>query len=196
MKQSESEVGARIRDLRLRHGLSLRSLASLCGISANAISLIERGENSPTVSSLQQLALALDVPITDFFEDETTRTAVFIKHGEGIRYSNDSVELENLGVGIQNQQLEPFRLTIAPGSESCDEPVNHPGQEFVYCLDGEIEYHVSSQRYLLKAGDSLLFQANQQHCWRNPESEPTTVLLIFQTANDQHLAQLSHLEAV
>lgn len=188
-------VGPQIRKLRTQKGLSLRALAEQCGISANAISLIERGDNSPTVSTLHQLARALEVPITDFFEQELTRTIVFVKKDQGIRYHNETVELENLGVGLLNQQLEPFRLKIEAGSSSCDDRIAHPGQEFVFCLEGKLEYYVNNEKYILEAGDSLLFQASQQHCWRNPERDPATILLIFQAAIDQHLARISHLEA-
>ena len=69
-QKTESIVGQQIRKLRKQRGLSLRALADLCGISANAISLIERRENSPNVSSLHRMAIALNVPITDFFYHE------------------------------------------------------------------------------------------------------------------------------
>ena len=71
-------VGQQIRALREQQGLSLRALAERCGLSMNAISLIERGENSPTVSSLHLLALALNVPITAFFEAKQEQTVVFV----------------------------------------------------------------------------------------------------------------------
>ena len=70
IEQAEPNVGQRIRMLRDQRKLSLRALADRCGLSINAISLIERGENSPTVSSLHVLATALGVPITDFFEEK------------------------------------------------------------------------------------------------------------------------------
>lgn len=194
MEITEPNVGPRIRTIRMEKGLSLRALAALCGMSANAISLIERCENSPTVSSLHQLALALDVPITDFFVPEEEETAVFIKHDKGMRYRNDGVELESLGVGLQNQQLEPFRLRLESGSGFDGERISHPGQEFVYCLTGEVEYFVGDRHFHLEAGDSLLFQANQPHCWCNDAASPATILLIFQSAKDHHLARQSHLD--
>ncbi|MBN1452268.1 MAG: helix-turn-helix transcriptional regulator, partial [Anaerolineales bacterium] len=55
-EQLESRVGMRIRALRNQQGLSLRALSSQCGLSINAISQIERGESSPTLSSLHVLA--------------------------------------------------------------------------------------------------------------------------------------------
>ncbi len=74
----ESDVGSRIRKIRTERGLPLRALADKCSLSVNAISLIERGENSPTVSSLHKLALALDVLITDFFIKEIGLSVVHI----------------------------------------------------------------------------------------------------------------------
>jgi transcriptional regulator with XRE-family HTH domain len=191
---TEPNVGRQIRRLRLQRGYSLRGLANRCGISANAISLIERGENSPTVSSLHQLALALNVPITEFFRDEAEAVAAFVLKGQGVRFRNRGLELENLGSGIPNQQLEPFRLTIDPGAETVDDPVSHPGQEFVHCLEGEVEYFVGGEFYWLTAGDSLLLEATQPHGWCNNTPDPAILLIVFQSAQGQHLARQRHMD--
>lgn len=194
-QKTESIVGQQIRNLRMQRGLSLRALAELCGLSANAISLIERNENSPNVSSLHQMAIALNVPITDFFYQENEPTTLYVKRDRGVRYRNNGVELESLGIGLPNQQLEPFRLTIEPGSESANEPISHPGHEFVYCLEGEIDYYVDEQHYHLDVGDSLLLEASNPHSWHNASNEPTIILLIFQATLSHHLARQSHLDA-
>ena len=76
---SKPNVGQQIRAIREKQEFSLRALAERCGLSVNAVSLIERGENSPTVSSLHLLATALDVPITDFFREEHEQTIVFVE---------------------------------------------------------------------------------------------------------------------
>ena len=192
--KAELIVGQQIRKWRMQRGLSIRALAEICGISANAISLIERNENSPTVSSLHQLAIALDVPITDFFYQEKEPTTLFVKNNRGVRYRNNGVELESLGIGLPNQQLEPFRLIIEPGSGTANEPISHPGHEFVYCLTGEIDYFVDEQKYRLEMGDSLLLEASNPHCWQNVSNEPAIILLIFQATLSQHLARQSHLD--
>jgi transcriptional regulator with XRE-family HTH domain len=194
-QKTESIVGQQILKLRKQRGLSLRALADLCGISANAISLIERNENSPNVSSLHQLAAALDVPITDFFYEEKEPTTLFVKNDQGVRYRNNGVELESLGIGLPNQQLEPFRLIVGPGSGSANEPISHPGHEFVYCLKGEIDYYVNEQKYHLEVGDSLLLEASNPHCWKNVSNSPAIILLIFQATLSHHLARQSHLDA-
>ena len=191
---NEPEVGARIKKLRMEKGLALRSLAKQCDLSANAISLIERGENSPTVSSLHKLSLALDVPITDFFVSKDALSAVYVKKGQGMKYENSGLALVSLGIGLQNQQLEPFLLNLEPGSGMTDDTIIHSGQEFVYCLTGEIEYYVEDQAYRLTPGDSLLLEATRPHSWRNSTQKPAAILLIFQATSESHLARQRHLE--
>ena len=99
-KKNTNQVGMRLRSLREAQGLSLRALAERCGLSTNAISLIERNENSPTVSTLQRLAIALNVPITDFFQEETKQTVVCIKRATGLRTQSTGVMMESLGIGL------------------------------------------------------------------------------------------------
>jgi transcriptional regulator with XRE-family HTH domain len=194
IEQIEPEVGTRIKEIRMAKGLALRSLAKQCDLSANAISLIERGENSPTVSSLHKLSLALDVPITDFFVRKESLSAVHVKKGEGMKYENGGLVLESLGIGLSNQQLEPFMLSIEPRSGTVDDPIIHLGQEFVYCLAGEIEYYVEDLVFRLTSGDSLLLEATRPHSWRNRTQKPATILLIFQATSESHLARQRHLE--
>jgi transcriptional regulator with XRE-family HTH domain len=193
-QRSDPNIGQQILKLRKQRGLSLRALAKLCGMSANAISLIERNENSPNVSSLHQMAIALDVPITDFFYDENQTTTLFVKSDQGVRYRNNTVELESLGMGLPNQQIEPFRITIEPGSGTGEELITHPGHEFVYCLKGNLDYYVDQETYHLEPGDSLLLEAINPHCWSNNSKHPATILIIFQVTVSQHLAHQSHLE--
>lgn len=190
---SEPNVGQRIRAIRERQGLSLRALAEQCGLSLNAISLIERGENSPTVSSLHLLATALSVPITYFFEDENEQTAVFIPPENRLRSEASGITLESLGFGLRNQQIEPFLLTIAPGAGNLDQPVTHSGEEFVYCLAGEVTYSVDSQIYRLTPGCSLLFQANQFHCFHNTSQATAHLIIIFYADEGSHLARRLHM---
>lgn len=193
-QQTVPNVGLRIRALREQRRLSLRALAERCNLSVNAISLIERGENSPTVSSLHLLATALGVSITDFFQDDHELNTVLVRHDRRLTYERHGVAMESLGFGLRNQQLEPFLITVEPDAGN-DEPVTHPGQEFVYCLEGEVEYHVAGERYQLKAGDSLLLEAARPHYFCNPTQTPATILVVFQAAESGHLARQRHLEA-
>jgi len=84
-QSSEPNVGRRLRDLRQRRGLTQRALAQACDLSANAIGLIERGETSPSVSTLHRLALALEVPIAELFVEPGEQTVVLTKGSQRSR---------------------------------------------------------------------------------------------------------------
>lgn len=190
----EPSVGRRVRRLREQQGLSLRALVERCGLSINTISLIERGENSPTVSTLHRLATALNVPITDFFQEEARQKVVLIKHDTGLRTQSSGVVMESLGIGLFNQQLEPFRMIIQPGAGNVSDPIAHAGEEFVHCLEGEVEYWIGEQVFRLEKGDSLLFDATQQHAYHNPLQTPAMILLVFQASKDRHTLQRLHIK--
>lgn len=190
----EQNVGLRIRSFRERQGLSLRAVADRCGLSINAISQIERGENSPTVSSLHRLAMALNVSITDFFNAETAQTIVFVKQGQGLSTNSGNVLMESLGIGLRNQQIEPFRMVIQPGCGNLDDPVSHSGEEFVHCMHGAIDYLVGDDTYHLQQGDSLLFEATHLHAYHNTTSEPATILLVFLATHDRQFVRQLHLQ--
>ncbi len=195
MDEPKPEVGLRLRMLRERQGLSLRALAQACGLSINAIGQIERGEHSPTVSSLHQLATALNVPITAFFEDPSEQTTVFVRRDRRLRSDADGITMESLGVGLRHQQLEPFLVRVDPGAGTTTQLITHEGEEFAYCLAGSIEYRVGNDIYHLEEGDSLLFEAIQPHGFHNAAESQATLILVFQVAEGSQLAGYRHIDS-
>ncbi|RMG92765.1 MAG: cupin domain-containing protein [Chloroflexi bacterium] len=178
-------LGAKLRALRQERELSQRELAKLAGISANAISLIERDEISPSVATLQRLAAALQVKISYFFEsDDAEDNVIYVKADTRPALSSRGVSIAGIGRRLAGQQIEPFFITLTPGAESGHQPVAHSGHEFVCCLDGTIEYNIDGNVILLEKGDFLLFEATLPHRWRNPANEPAEFLLILQTPGE------------
>jgi len=194
MDQEQTNVGGRIRELRNDKGLSLRAMAKRGGLSVNAISRIERGESSPTVSSLLRLAAVLGVHVADFFTTGPESSTILVRRGERLWSRGVGLLMESLGVGLPGQILEPFLMTIEAGSEEVQEPYVHPGEEFVYCIEGEVEYQVEDDWHRLEAGDSLLFLAKQPHRYRNISSDKAIVLLVLaSTFLDAGLSRQQHL---
>lgn len=188
------KVGQRIRELRTSKGLSLRALAELSNLSTNAISLIERGENSPTVSSLHSLATALAVPITAFFEHQGDGPVIHLKNNKRPVSETAGVRMESLGNGLPNQQLEPFLMTIGPEGSSTSSQITHSGEELVYVLQGSLICRINETEYGLEKGDSLLFLASQPHIYRNRTKKPAQILIIFQPMVGQLMAHQHYLE--
>jgi transcriptional regulator with XRE-family HTH domain len=174
------DVGSRLRDLREAHNISMRALAVKSGLSANALSMIERGKTSPSVSTLYKLADALGVSITAFFGSQTDKKqVVFLKSDARTRMSFTRGVFETLGGEQFAGHVEPFILTLESGAVSGSHSITHTGHEFVFCLRGQLEYQVEKNLYLLEAGDSLLFAAQLKHNWRNSGDYVTTALIII-----------------
>ena len=174
------DVGSRLRDLRETQNISMRALATKSGLSANALSMIERGKTSPSVSTLYKLSDALGVSITAFFGSQTDKQpVVFLKSDTRTRISFIRGVFEALGGEQFAGRVEPFMLTLESGAASGPHSMTHTGHEFVFCLRGQLEYQVEKNLYLLEAGDSLLFAAQLKHKWRNTGGHVTNALIII-----------------
>lgn len=182
----EVDVGRRLRVLRTEHRLSLRLLAELSGLNVNTLSLIENGRTSPSVSTLQQVARALQLPISAFFETEDAAQAVvFQKAGQRPRAAFAHGTAEDLGAGMTLRGGQPLIITLRPGTDSGAASIVHTGYEFVYCLEGQLAYTIEGRCYQLEPGDSLIFEAHLPHYWGNPGQTITRSLLIL-CPNDEN----------
>ena len=174
------DVATSLRELREARGISMRTLATKSGLSANALSMIERGKTSPSVSTLYKLADALGVSITAFFGAETEKKqVVLIKADERTRMSFTRGVFEALGGEQFSGRVEPFMLTLESGASSGPHNIVHSGHEFVFCLRGRLEYYVEKQIIELSTGDSLLFASKMQHRWKNSSKNVVNALIII-----------------
>lgn len=161
-------VGAQVRALRQALGMTIADLATSASLSTGMLSKIENGQTSPSLSTLQALAAALNMPLGSFFETfDEKREATFVKSGEGLtierRGSAKGHKYQLLGHGVRSaMQVEPFLITLDESSDAY--PIfRHEGVEFLYMLKGEITYAHGDSTYLLKPGDSLFFDSGATH---------------------------------
>jgi transcriptional regulator with XRE-family HTH domain len=184
----EINVGGSLRRLREERNLTLRTLAEKSCLAINTLSLIENGKSSPSVSTLQQLAVALEVPITAFFETETEKKNIaYVKFNHRPRAMFEHGMLEDLGAGSGIQAVEPFVVTLEPNAGSGAQDIVHTGYEFIYCLEGRIAYTIEGLTYLLEVGDSLLFEACLPHHWQNLSTQKSrSILVLYPTDDHDH----------
>ncbi len=187
------DVGSRLRQLREERNMSMRSLATASGLSANALSMIERGKTSPSVSTLYKLADALGVPVTTFFGTQPSKQQVIFTHAEERpRVPFARGVWEGLGGEQFAGRVEPFMLTLESGVSSGPSSMAHSGHEFVFCLRGQLEYLVERGIYLLGPGDSLLFAAHLNHRWRNPGNTVTNALIVLSGFLEEEQPHVMH----
>jgi transcriptional regulator with XRE-family HTH domain len=164
----EVSIGRRVRLLRQRLQLTATELAAQAELSPGMLSKIENGGTSPSLSTLQSLASALNVPMTSFFADfEERRDCSYVRAGQGVlierRGSKAGHRYELLGHSLSGEiVVEPYLITL---SEDADPYVlfQHDGVEFIYMLTGKVIYRHADKLYPMSPGDALFFDAGAPH---------------------------------
>jgi transcriptional regulator with XRE-family HTH domain len=164
----EVAIGSQIRSFRKKMDLTIAELANLANLSIGMLSKIENGNASPSLSTLQSLSDALNIPVTAFFRKyEERRDASFVKAGQGLvierRGTRAGHAYQLLGHSVgKSISVEPYLITLTVESEVF--PLfQHTGMEFIYMLEGKLLYLHGNKSYMLEPGDSLFFDADTTH---------------------------------
>ncbi len=161
-------IANHVRTRRLEIGLSVGQLAERTGISKGMLSKIENAQTSPSLSTLERLAGALDMPVTSLFRGlAEERDAVFVKAGSGpeiVRKGTRSGHTYELLGTLRGpyKRVEPLLVSLDEQSEVF--PLfQHAGIEILYMLSGVLEYGYGRQRYKMERGDTLQFEGDIPH---------------------------------
>ena len=167
-RRVEDHVGEAVRRLRAREGLTLAGLAERSGVSSAMISKIERGQVSASLSSLDQLAAALSVPIANLFAASVERREIsFVRAGEGMAvqrfgttYGHDYRLVGK--VVSQDGAVTAYEITIAGKAEG--QPLfQNAGIELIHVLTGGMRYRIGDEIFELGPGDTITFEAEAPH---------------------------------
>jgi transcriptional regulator with XRE-family HTH domain len=164
----EASIGAEVRRLRKSLDLTVAELGIAAGISAGMLSKIENGAISPSLSTLEALAKALNVPISRLFaETEERRDCSFVKAGNGVRIERRGTKAGHLydllGHSLAGEiAVEPYLITLSKNAAPYTN-FRHSGVEFIYMLSGRVRYLHSDRSYLMEPGDALFFDAAARH---------------------------------
>ncbi|MCP5037699.1 MAG: helix-turn-helix domain-containing protein [Rhodobacteraceae bacterium] len=161
-------IGRQIRKLRQAKNLTVTDLSKASSVSVAMISKIENGQTSPSLSTLQRIAIGLGVTITSLFSQyEEHRSVSHVRSGEGVEIERRGTRAGHhyrlLGHGVRGEvDMEPYLVTLTSKSDTFPW-FQHGGVEFLYILEGEMDYRHGDQLYNLKPGDSLFFDPQSIH---------------------------------
>jgi transcriptional regulator with XRE-family HTH domain len=169
-------IAAWIRTYRLRRNLTLTQLSELSGVSIGHLSRLENGSRTPTVRLLLQLARALGVSVGALVGETPHQNAVYVSRLVDRRtIETGDTSLQSLSDPAL-RWLQAVELSLVPGRVG--EPASHPGEEWIYVLDGAIEVDVNGSSASLATGDALHFRADVPHALHNPHDDGATVLVV------------------
>ncbi len=174
-----ADVGKRIKSIRKRKGLTLHDLSERSGMSATAISAIERNVSSPTVNTLSSIGKALGESLSSLLgESEIAYVVTRADARERPATRASGIDLQSLAAGVPGQRFIPTIGFLAPGATSGNDLVNRHGDDFLFVIKGELEVDLNEDVIRLGAGDSLYFRENTPYRWRNASAGETHIVIV------------------
>jgi transcriptional regulator with XRE-family HTH domain len=167
----EMKLGEKVRGLRQEQRLTLQALADITGLSKPLLSQIENDQVTPPIATLLKIAKGLKVGIHYFFEEAGDRQKFVLTRGEQSagsqrRPGKDSVQgylYKPLAPGMRQKKVEPFLVEFEQRAWDSSLFYSHEGVEFLYLLDGELEFHYAEQVMRLLPGDSIYYESSEPH---------------------------------
>ena len=170
------DIGKRIRQLRVRNGLTQQELASRCELTKGFVSQLENNLTTPSLPALMDLVEALGSDMSSFFSEEQEQQAVF---GKDDFFEDDRENCSILWVvpNAQKNAMEPILITIRP-HQATRTMLPHEGEEFGYVLSGSIVLENGGRKHRVRKGETFYIRGDQEHCLRNTGASPARVLWI------------------
>ncbi len=180
----EKRIGERIRRLRLKRSMGLVELGRHTGLSASFLSQLETGRVVPTLRNLARIAIVFGRDLAYFFEPEPHPLFRVHRRSERVRLPQSGVDdptyyFESLAYMVPDRQLDPYFAEFVPVKKGVEvRPHVHPGYEFLYLLQGDLEIRHAERSHTLEAGDSVYFDAATPHSYRCAANAPAVALIV------------------
>lgn len=165
-------IGMKIRRLRQERRMTLQNLAEITGLSKPLLSQVENEQVIPPLGTLLRISKALKVGLHTFFQEEdSAEKCVLVRAGEHSRTdwrtsrhkSGSPYTYHSLAYGKKHRNLEPFVIEFEVRPWQTDLLVSHEGEEFIFLLEGQLEFHYGGKIMTLEIGDSVYYDSREPH---------------------------------
>lgn len=174
MIEPQQKIAQAIKEHRVARGWSLDKTAGITGVSKAMLGQIERGESSPTVSTLWKIATGFKVPLTALLETPPPAEGVLARRDASelrVRAANEGMSRAVLFPYEARYGFELYELTLSPGYESLSDPHEAGVVEHVTVIEGEMELLIDGEWQKVRKGQSVRFPADRPHGYRNRTPE-------------------------
>jgi transcriptional regulator with XRE-family HTH domain len=179
-------IGQKLRALRLRRSMGLTQLGQRTGLSPALLSKIENGKLVPTIPTLLRIATVFGVTLDHFFQNEHRRHIISVTRKEEREKApekqlspGEGYDLERLDLGPGDRKFQPYLANFLPAAPFNPHPHMHQGVEFLHILSGKLELSIGSNATVLEPGDSVYFDSNLRHAYRNLDETTCTALMVL-----------------
>jgi transcriptional regulator with XRE-family HTH domain len=177
MTSTHIDIGKRLRQCRMRLGLSQRALAKKAGVTNGLISQIEQNSISPSIASLKKILDVLTLSLADFFGTEDRGTSDwFYERKQLPDLGSGDVAIYLVGAAIRHRAMSILHEVYPPGADTGPQMLSHAGEEGGVITKGRIEITVGTQVKILGPGDAYYFESRLPHRFRNIGTTPCEIV--------------------
>lgn len=174
-QEQDSRFGNAVRTRRTQLGVTLDQLAGTSGVSAAALSRVERGLLSPSLRNAIAIARGLGCDLSELVEPET---AEIIRAGENLRFFDQATGIERLALARPSPDVELLSYTVPPGATSSRFAAHKPGtREIFHVFAGQLEVCTAQETVILNAGDTATLRVDMEHWFTSTGKEPARLFL-------------------
>jgi transcriptional regulator with XRE-family HTH domain len=179
-------IGRKLKELRLASRLILQDLSNRTGLSKSLISQIESETVSPPIATMIKLSKALGVNISYFFQQEASENPVVLVRKDESKvvdsryFGRDKTGYyyESLAYKKSTKSMEPFLVEFRRKRLDKSSFLSHEGEEFVYLVEGLLEFRTEEEVYTLNPGDSLYFDSSTPHAYRSLDASNAKAIVV------------------
>ena len=176
------DLGMRLKELRIKRGLSQTELAKLIGVTPSTISQVESNLIYPSLPALFKIAEILSIDVSSFFHESNnvSNPVVFTDSNTSeLKFTDlpaDSIEAKLLTPLDFNPKAEPYLIEIQPKKSLPSHFFIHKGEEVGYLLSGKLQLKMENAVYNVQAGNVVYLTSELPTQWVNPGSSPARLL--------------------
>lgn len=175
------KIGFKIKELRTLCGFTQEELANRCELTKGYISQLENDLTEPSISTLEDILLALGSNFKEFFSDANDEKIIFTKD-DYFEKNDNNYKTKWLVVNSQKNEMEPILIELKKNAIT-EKDVPHEGEEFGYVIEGAIELIVGSNIYKCKSGETFYFVSNKTHYIKNIHEGITKLIWVSSPPN-------------
>ena len=173
------DVGRRLREIRTARRLTLREVADRAELSESFVSQIERGRSGASIPSLQRIASALGIEVSDLFSPDGARPRV-LRRDERQELAFGLLARKSLLTPKPFESMEVVAAVFEPGGSTGEDAYMHgDSEELFVVVSGAVELQLGEEVVSLAAGDCAHYRSSMPHRVENRGSEPAEVFFVI-----------------
>lgn len=185
MEDIKSIIGTNLKIIRKKKQLTLEALSKITDVSISMLGEIERGITNPTITVLWKIADGLKIPFTDLIQEEKASVSIVYNKDAKPIIDDSGFKISSLFNFDPEKKIEIYYKTIEPGSFHESNGHITGIEEYIMICDGTMSLQIGDEIYILSKGDSINFNGNVYHCYKNAGNHTLSAYMILYYGSTQ-----------